>query len=302
MGQQNPATKQADSGPEKSLPVLLGAEPVRSQELQAEIDRISQSDIFDVAQRDRTLFAWLSSQRDARLNGFVISGCYADLRKSCRFYQRLYVQKRGHLYTVPAPVIYVEVTQYGTPTDLYRNILRELGNPFAEVGRLANLRTRTWGTLKSYDVRLLVLGKADYLSYKAFNELIELTRNLKIAIVPVGTPYLNDILTRKTRRYADIANTFLERHDFPPFRKADTAGIIKQWEAQVLKEWSQPLKLYEDEQAVSFLHMRSGGHGEALYDMLRKVAILKLDNPSLNLDVNELAKILDSRDVPANKW
>ena len=299
MSQQNPALAQNDNPPKVPLPILLGAEPKRTPELEAEVRRISQSDVFDVAQRDRDLFAWLSSQRDARLNGYVNSKCYADLRKSCHFYQRLFGQKRGHLYTIPAPIIFTEIRQYGTPTDLYRDILRELGNPFADIGRLVHLRTRTWGTLKSYQVRLLVIGKADYLSYKALNELIELTRNLKIAIVLVGTYYLGELLKRGTKRYADIASTFLDWHVFPPFKKADTVGIIQQWEAQVLKGWSQPLNLFSDEQVVKILYERSGGHGEVLYDILRKVAILKLDYPSLTFNSNELCKILASRDTPS---
>lgn len=302
MSQQSPAPKQTNNAPSVPLPVLLGAEPERSEELKAEIKRIHQSDIFDVAQRDRDLFAWLSSQRDARLNGYVISKCYADLRKSCRFYQKLYVQKRGHLYTIPAPTIFVEIRQYGTPTNLYRDILRELGNPFAETGRLAHLRTRTWGTLKSYQVNLLVIGKADFLSYKALSELIDLTRNLKIAIVLVGTHYLNEILKRRTKRYADIASTFLEWHVFPPFREVDTTGIIHQWESQVLKGWAQTLRLCEDEQAVKLLYERSEGNGEALYDILRKVAILKLDHPSLTFNEKQLGKILASRDTLAQNW
>ncbi|MGD1929910.1 MAG: AAA family ATPase [Leptolyngbyaceae cyanobacterium] len=302
MVQPKPVEKQPDSGIQKPLPVLLGAEPERSPDLQAEVERIRQSDIFEITQRDRNLFAWLSAQRDALVNGFIISSCYADLRKSCQFYQRLYVKKRGNLYPVPAPIITVEVHQYGTPTDLFKAISRELGNPFAEVGRLGNLRTRAQGTLKSHGVKLLVIGKADYLSYKAFNELVELTRALKIAVVPVGSPYLNEILTRKSRKYTDISNTFLEWHEFPAFLKADTAGIIRQWESQVLKEWSVPLKLYEDGNAVNFLYERSKGHGEVLYEILRKLAVIRLDNPSMTLSARQLAEVLQHRDAPANKW
>lgn len=298
MSQQNQALAQNDSVPSVPLPIMLGAEPQRTPEIEAEINRISRSDIFDVAQRDRDLFAWLSSQRDARLNGYVNSKCYADLRKSCHFYQRLYGQKRGHLHTIPAPIIFAEIRQYGTPTDLYRDILRELGNPFAEIGRLAHLRTRAWGTLKSYQVRLLIIGKGDYLNYKALNELIELTRHLKIAVVLVGTHYLNEILKRGTKSYADISSTFLDWHVFPPFRQSETAGIVRQWEVQVLKGWPKPLNLFIDEQVIKILYERSGGHGEVLYDILRKLAILKLDYPSLTFSAKELCKILASRETP----
>ncbi|NRB06594.1 MAG: ATP-binding protein [Richelia sp.] len=75
---------------------------------------------------------------------------------------------------IPATVIYAKIYQHRGPTDLYCSILEKIGHPLSHVETLRDLRSRTWGTLREYDVRILIIGNADYLTLEPLNELINI--------------------------------------------------------------------------------------------------------------------------------
>ena len=132
------------------------------------------------------------------------------LSKALDFYTKQRVKRRGDLLEVPAPVASIEMEQHGSPTDLFLMILEFLSNPF-DCRPLRDLRARTWGTLKGYGVKMLIVNQADFLSFAAFHELVRISQKLKISVVLAGTPCLNDILypkSPKKKRYINIHNTF----------------------------------------------------------------------------------------------
>ncbi|WP_017653104.1 ATP-binding protein [Fortiea contorta] len=279
----------------------LGALSKHSPEIESLIERLRKSDTYYLFIRDRQLFNWLDLQRDSRANGYVVAVSCADLRKACQFYRLRYVRKRGSLHTIPMPVVYAQVQQPGSPTDLFLAILSELSNPFTGVCQLKLLRNRTWMTLSYYNVSVLIVGNAHYLSYQSFNELVEIARHLKISVIPVGSLYLHEILTRQSKKYTDVANTFLDWHEFSSFQKQEIAEVVSSWESQVLGEWKQPLNLASDSAVVNILYERSGGQAETLYEMLRKIAIFSLEKPDLALNVSSLKSILLTRSKPTSR-
>lgn len=199
------------------------------------------------------------------------------------------------------PVVYAQVQQIGSPTDLFLAILSELSNPFTGACQLKVLRTRTWMTLSYYNVSILIIGNAHYLSYKSFNELVEITRHLKISVIPVGSLYLHEILTRQSKKYTDVANTFLDWHEFGGFHKQETAELISSWEVQVLGDWERRLNLAQDSAILSILYERSGGQAEALYEILRKLAVFQLSKPELTLNTSNLNAMLLTRSNPTSR-
>ncbi|ACK66948.1 conserved hypothetical protein [Rippkaea orientalis PCC 8801] len=145
----------------------------RSAAQKAEIERIGQADTYCPLSRDEELFTWLNDQRDLRLCGYIVATRGSGLPKACQYYRMAHVKRRGSLFEMPATVFYVEMLQKGKATDLYRAILGEFGHPLSNVGTLRHLRSRTWDNLKGYRVKILIIGKADYLKLEAFNELID---------------------------------------------------------------------------------------------------------------------------------
>jgi hypothetical protein len=285
----------------KQLPAQeLEVDTKRSPEQQAVVDHIRNSDTYLPLGRDQALFKWFNRQRDARCSGYITAINGADLRKTCQFYRMQLASRRGVLQAIPMPVVYAEVQQYGAPTDLFLSILGALGHPLAGVGPLRNLRSRTCATLKAYGVKLLVVGNAHYLSYKSFNELVEIARAARIAVIPAGSFGLDEILKCKSKRYTDIYNTFLDSHEFVCFSKTETATLVTTWEAQVLVPLERQLNLTSIPGFCDSLYNKSNGQAEPLYECLRQIAIYMLDNSDTQLDSSSLNLILATRRPPIN--
>jgi hypothetical protein len=282
---------------------LQSAEELRrSPKIQAEVERIGKADTYLPLDRDTELFDWLDDQRDAKLCGYVTSATGSGLLKSCQLYRMQYVKRRGTLLEIPATVIYAEIDQHGGPTDLYYSILEEVGHPLTNIGALRDLRSRAWGTLKSYGVKILIIGNADYLTLEGFNELIDIFTKWRIAIILVGTYYLSDnILERKSLPYVRVHDSFLEPYEFPNLTEEDIIEVVDDWEQKFIPEDGR-LNLAQMDSAISYLKLKSGGLIEPLYDLLRKIAILKLDEPSFELSQANLTRKFGRRKEPKVKF
>jgi hypothetical protein len=298
MAQPNPASQPIDNQSQRAPQSKATVDSKRSPEQQPEVDHIRNSDIYCPLQRDEALFKWLDIQRDARCSGYIKALNGADLQKACHFYRMKEARRRGVLQAIPMPVVYAQVNQYGSPTDLFLSILTALGHPLAGVGCLRDLRSRTSGTLKAFGVKLLIVGNAHYLSYKSFNELVEIVRASKIAVIPVGSLYLGEILDRQSKRYTDIYNTFLDTHEFVCFSKSETAQVVVSWEEQVLVPLERRLNLASIPGFCNSLYDKCNGQAESLYECLRKIAIYMLENPGTQLNSSSPAQILGTRRLP----
>lgn len=282
---------------------LQSAEELRrSPKIQAEVERIGKADTYLPLDRDTELFDWLDDQRDAKLCGYVTSATGSGLLKACQLYRMQYVKRRGTLLEIPATVIYAEIDQHGGPTDLYYSILEEVGHPLTNVGALRDLRSRAWGSLKSYGVKILIVGNADYLTLEGFNELIDIFTKRRIPIILVGTYYLSDnILERKSLPYVRVHDSFLEPYEFPNLTEEDIVEVVDDWEQKFIPEDSR-LNLARMDSVISYLKLKSGGLIEPLYDLLRKIAILKLDEPSFELSQANLTRKFGRRKEPKVKF
>jgi hypothetical protein len=224
----------AESGA-KVTPQKLGQQQTRSAEQQAEIERIGQIELYVGLQRDHGLFTNLNHWRETGICGCITTMDRLGLEKSLIFYVQNNIKRRGGLLMTPAPVAYIEIEQSGSPTDLFLLILEFLVNPL-DCGHLRQLRSRTWGTLKSRGVKLLIVNNADLLSFKALNELVRITEKLKISVALAGSPYLNDVIDPKhdkKKRYLTIYNTFLKQSPYSILSKADIATVVSQWERRL---------------------------------------------------------------------
>lgn len=278
----------------------LEVDAKRSPEQQAEVDHIRNSDSYCPVRRDKALFQWFNAQRDARCSGYIKALNSADLRKACQFYRMKLASRRGVLQAIPMPVVYAEAKQYGAPTDLFLSVLAALGHPLAGVGPLRDLRSRTSGTLKAFGVKLLIVGNAHYLSYKSFNELVDIGRSLKLAVIPAGSLYLDEILNRQSKRYTDIYNTFLDSHEFVAFSQKETVELVVGWEKQVLVPLQRQLNLASIPGLCDSLYNHCSGQAEPLYECLRQIAIYMLDNSDTQLNSSTLNRILPTRRSPIN--
>ncbi|MBL1200949.1 MAG: ATP-binding protein [Nostoc sp. GBBB01] len=299
-------TNLAHANLESQQQVAASSQPAeeqrRSAEVQAEVERIGKANTYLPLDRDTELFDWLDDQRDAKLCGYITSATGSGLLKACQLYRTQYVKRRGTLLEIPATVIYAEIEQHGGPTDLYCSIMEEIGHPLAHVGTLRDLRARAWGTLKGYGVKILIIGNADYLKLEAFNELIDIFTKMRIPVILVGTYYLgHNILDRKSLPYVRVHDSFLESYEFPNLTKEEIIEVVDDWEEKFLLE-NRRLNLSRIDSAISYLEQKSKGLIEPLYDLLRKIAILKIDEPNFKLDQHDLTQRFGRRKEPRIKF
>lgn len=296
MSQINPAydsnglqpTPPQESQPAESLR--------RSPEQQAEFERLGKADTYYVLESDEEFFRWLDDQRDRKSCGYVIAPEGTGLHKVCRYYQMERVKQRRGKFLLPVSVIYAEIEQYGGPKDMYGAILTACSHPLAYVGPLKDRRDRTIDTLRKYGTKILILNHADYFALESLNELVDCAKKAPISIILVGTPYLEQLLGRNSFPYIRIHDSFLEVHEFPRLERQDVIEMIEDWEELFLGE--QRLNLASDPEVVKFLHEKSGGLREALYEIVRQIATVKLDKPNLELSRTNLVKQLGKRKKP----
>ncbi|MBD2014093.1 ATP-binding protein [Microcoleus sp. FACHB-53] len=279
-----------------------GQQPSRSPEQQAEVERIGRIETYVGVQRDQDLFDRLDYWRDLKICARVTTFDRLGLSKALDYYTKKRIKRRGDFLQLPAPVAYIEMEQHGSPTDLFLLILEFLSNPF-DCRPLRDLRARTWGTLKGYGVKILIVNQAELLSFAAFNELVRISEKLKISVILTGPPYLNDILdpnSNKKKRYINIHNTFLKYHPFNLLSQDDTATVIGEWEKSGLK-WTKPLKLDSNAQIVALLHEASQGQLRPLYEHLREIAIWRLDHPKAQINPQNISQALGIQFQPISK-
>lgn len=299
-------TNLAHANLESQQQVATSSQPAeeqrRSPEVQAEVERIGKANTYLPLDRDTELFDWFDDQRDAKLCGYITSATGSGLLKACQLYKTQYVKRRGTLLEIPATVIYAEIDQYGGPTDLYCSIMEEIGHPLAHVGTLRDLRSRAWGSLKGYGVKILIIGNADYLTLEAFNELIDIFIKMRIPVILVGTYYLGDnILQRKSLPYVRVHDSFLESYEFPNLTKEGIIEVVDDWEEKFLLE-NRRLNLTQIDSVISYLEHKSKGLIEPLYDLLRKIAILKIDESNFKLNQHNLTQRFGRRKEPRVKF
>jgi hypothetical protein len=288
--------------PNAATPQAGLQQKIRSPEQQAEVERIGRIEPYVGVQRDQDLFDRLDYWRDLKICARVTTLDRLGLSKALNYYTQQHVKRRGDFLQLPAPVAYIEIEQHGSPTDLFLLILEFLSNPF-DCRPLRDLRARTWGTLKGYGVKILIVNQADLLSFAAFNELVRIAEKLKISVILTGPPYLNDILdsnSNKKKRYINIHNTFLKYHPFNLLSQQDAATVIEQWEKSGLK-WSKPLNLASNVEIVALLHEKCQGQLRPLYENLREIAVWRLDHPKAQINPQNISQALGIQYQPISK-
>ena len=108
----------------------LGRQKKRSNEQQAEVERIGQIEPFVGLERDERLFTALNQWRELGICARVITIDRLGLAKSLKFYTHNHTKRRSGLLVTPSPVIYVEIEQHGCLTDLFVSIGEFLAHPF----------------------------------------------------------------------------------------------------------------------------------------------------------------------------
>ena len=256
---------------ERKIPVENKQEIVR-----AEINHILGANPFISTERDEDLYRWLDQQRKLKLCGLLLEDKGSNLSQSCYDYFDSLVCQKNNLLLTPVKVLYVRTSLPGGAIDIHIDILNALKRPLNR-GQLRDLRRRVKGTLKSYQVQLLIVDDAHLLKRKAMIELVKIYEDLKIPVVMSGAKDLEDRLFT-SKGYEHIHNMFLREHKYRTLEQDEVASVINAWEKDVLEGWDEQPNLAFNEAIVAHLYTRSSGLIQPLYKYLQQIAIAQLEN------------------------
>ena len=218
------------------------------------------------------------------------------LFKALNYYTNQQTRRRRDLIRMPAPVAYIEIDDPGNGKNVFLSILDFLANPVS-CGNPRDLRLRTWATIKKCGVKILIVNYADLLLFSGLNELMRISEKCEISVILCGTSRLDEILDAKHRkRYLPIHNTFLNHHKLSVLSASQTATVIEKWEEKL--GWSKPMGLVTDNAIVKNLNELSDGQIQPLYDLLKQIAIWHLDNPHIEINANNISKLLTTVQAP----
>jgi AAA domain len=274
----------------------LWQQPIRSPEIQAEVERIGTIDPYVAVGRDKDLFVCLNNWRDRRTCGRIMTVDRLGLFKALDYYTKQQTRRRGDLIRMPAPVAYIEIDDPGNGKNVFLSILDFLANPVS-CGNPRDLRLRTWATIKKCGVKILIVNYADLLLFSGLNELMRISEKRGISVVLCGTTRLDEILDAQHRkRYLPIHNTFLNHHRLSVLSVGEIATVTKGWEDTL--GWSKRMNLATDEDIIKNLNESSGGQIQPLYDLLKRIAIWRLDNPNIEINPFNISKVLTDAQPP----
>jgi DNA transposition AAA+ family ATPase len=103
-------------------------------------------------------------------------------------------------------------------------------------GSLRDLLARVQGTLKAYQVKLLLVDDAHILERQAMTELVKIFDDLRLPVVMAGINDLDRVLDYKG--YEHIYNTFLEAYNFRALSESEVESVTSGWEEQVASFYS----------------------------------------------------------------
>ncbi|MDJ0596660.1 MAG: ATP-binding protein [Pleurocapsa sp. MO_226.B13] len=272
---------------ERKLPVDNKHEIV-----QAEIAHILSANPFIETERDKDLHIWLDQRRKLKQCGLVLEDKGSNLSQSCYDYFDSSVRQKDNLLLTPVKVLYVKTSLPGGAIDIHIDILNALKRPLNR-GQLRDLRRRVQGTLKSYQVQLLIVDDAHLLKRKAMDELVKIYEDLNISIVMAGVYDLNNRLS-DSKGYEHISNMFLAVHNYRNLRRDEVASVVAAWEEEVLELWDEKPNLANHEEIIEYLHSCSRGLSKPLYKYLHQISIAQLElDPSSEeeIDIYEIIGI-----------
>jgi AAA domain len=274
----------------------LWQQPIRSPEIQAEVERIGTIDPYVAVGRDKDLFICLNNWRDRRTCGRIMTVDRLGLSKALDYYTNQQTRRRGDLIRMPAPVAHIEVDDPGNGKNVFLSILDFLANPVS-CGNPRDLRLRTWATIRKCGVKILVVNYADLLLFSGLNELMRISEKCGISVILCGTSRLDEILDAQHRkRYLPIHNTFLNHHRLSVLSVSETATVMKEWEDDL--GWSKPMNLATDTGIVHSLNQLSDGQIQPLYDLLKRIAVWHLDKPQIEINANNISNLLTTVQAP----
>lgn len=267
----------------KVLPVEEQAEPIDVEE---QIRQLGKRRILELPQMTR-FHTWLDAKRLTRQSCRVVGESRTGKTISCDTYHLKHTVTQNPGYAPIIPVAYWHCPENLSVSGFFTGLLQLLQYR-ATGGRIPELRERLYNVLSNCGVEMLILDEAQRLTERAISEARDISDQLEISVVLVGTDRLNAVLSWDEQ----VKYRFLLTYHMPRLNSEELRETTALWEKHIL-QLPEPSKL-TSAKAQDLLLQKTQGYIGLLDQILREAAIQTLLMGRTHIEYSLLRQVVKS--------
>ncbi len=253
-------------------------------DVEREIRRLQRTQIVELEQV-RSLHTWLDNQRICRQPGRILGESRTGKTCGIKSYMREHPPQQLAGLPPMVPVLTVQVPQDCGAKELYVLISEALKFRVTR-GTTADLRRRVYKHLQDCGVEMLVIDEADRIKPKFFADVRDISDNLDIAMVLVGTERLDAVISRDEQ----VKNRFFAHFRMGVLNPVQFEQTVEIWERQILR-LPVPSNL-TSKGILKLLREKTRGYIGILDMILRQAAIATLRKGNAKIDLATLKEVM----------
>jgi DNA transposition AAA+ family ATPase len=268
----------------KKIARQLGNLPDITAAVQEAIDRLNRQGYIELY-HVQIAHDWLEGKRKSHQSGRVVGESQTGKTMTCDAY--VVKNKPQQVAGKPptAPVIYIQVPEECGAKEFFGVILRYFNYQVVKE-TVAELRDCTLQVLKECQVEMLIIDEADRFKPKTFAAVRDISDNLQISVILVGTDRFDMVIKRDQQVY----NRFRDCYRFEKLSGEDFVQTVKIWEQQVL-QLPTPSNL-TSKTMIKILGEATGGYIGLMDKILREAAIRSIAKGWEKIDVETLKAVV----------
>jgi DNA transposition AAA+ family ATPase len=267
----------------KNIALLLGNLPDTTAAVQEAIERLNRNGYLQL-HHVQIAHDWLEGKRQSRQSGRVVGESQTGKTMTCDAYLLRNKPPQVAEAAPTAPVIYIQVSEECGAKEFFGVILRYFNYQVVKE-TVAELRDRTLQILKECQVEMLIIDEADRFKPKTFAAVRDISDNLQISVILVGTDRFDMVIKRDDQ----VHNRFRDCYRFEKLSGEDFVQTVKIWEQQVL-QLPTPSNL-TSKTMIEILSEATGGYIGLMDKILREAAIRSIAKGLTKIDVETLKAV-----------
>jgi DNA transposition AAA+ family ATPase len=267
----------------KNLAQQLGNLPDVTASVQEAVDRLNRNGYVELP-HVQIAHDWLDRQRQSRQSGRVVGESQTGKTMTCDAYVLKNKPQQVAEKPPTVPVIYIQVPEECGAKEFFGVILRYFNYQVVKE-TVAELRFRMLQVLKVCQVEMLIIDEAHRFKPKTFAEVRDISDNLQISVILVGTDRLDVMIKRDEQVYS----RFRDCYRFEKLSGEDFEQTVKIWEQHVLQlPTSSNLT---SKTMLKILGEATGGCIGLIDTILREAAIRSISKGLTKIDVETLTAV-----------
>jgi DNA transposition AAA+ family ATPase len=251
--------------------------------VQETIDRLNRNGYIELHQV-KIAHDWLECKRQSHQSGRVVGESRTGKTMACDAYLLRNKPQQVVETAMTAPVIYIQVPVDCGAKEFFGIILRYFNYQVVKE-TVAELQVRTLQVLKEFQVEMLIIDEADRFKPKTLEAVRNISDNLQISVILVGTDRFDTMIKRDEQVY----HRFQDCYQFEKLSGEDFVQTVKIWEQQVL-QLPTPSNL-TSKTMIEILGEATGGYIGLIDKILREAAIRSIAKGLTKIDVDTLTAL-----------